>query len=244
PSYLPYIFKEDFLKKEKSDTHLEKVYGRLLEIDDVRPFTAVVPWLYNLAREDEDKELWEEKIVPTVKKTLGHCFARDDSSHGEFYTRWMREHDRPFWPDKSELFGDLAPQGEKLLKIFPGWFVNKLAKPIKFVRRYWPFGDKDKFAKAIIEHEENFMEPNGEAYLVAGHIHTPNTLFLRHDKTYHCTGTWRVNHFSCLVDDKRPNTGKFKKMKSQNFIYFFEPNEVEEWQSHKRYIWNGLLDKW
>ncbi|HHT9141331.1 MAG TPA: hypothetical protein ACFYEI_11075, partial [Candidatus Tripitaka californicus] len=173
-TFMPYRFIEDYYKPKKPSS-LVKICKRLREIDDVRPQLAVLPWLYDVTEGNE--ELWK-KIVDVVKKALDNTFSRDEgTAQGEFFRRWDSAHDRRFFPDKSDLFGNTIALAKKLLKT-----PKKLFEKIYSLMEKFNMGREESPVPKLIEeyikgHKHPFMDSPQE-YYVAGHIHSSSTHFL------------------------------------------------------------------
>lgn len=232
-TFMPYRFIEDYYKPKKPRSLVE-ICKRLREIDDVRPQPAVLPWLYEVTEGNE--KLWE-KIADVVKEALENTFFNDpkETEQGEFFNRWNSTHDRRFFLDKSDLFGNAMTWAKRLLNA-----------PSKLFETVYPLMEKLKVAgkdnpvpeliKEYIKRNKHPFMDSPQDYYVAGHIHSSSTHYLEEKKVYHCTGTWRTMHSRCLYKPE------FKKMKSMNFIYFFRPDERKD-TGGKVYIWRGLLEE-
>ncbi len=212
------------------------VYKKLKELDDLRPMSAAMEWFFaELDKNEGTAEYNEIEIIKeSIKKMLTSAFY---GSGKKFFDKWNRAHDRRFWPDRSDVYGNLIKHAGRAFLSMPDRLLQRIMNSLSLEESSRPV------IKQILEHEdESFMLNDNLNYLVAGHSHTFSNNFLSkkngREKIYICTGTWRKKHYHCL--DK----SGFNSMKSMNFVRFYSNKEIDfkgDVNTPRVNIWNGLL---
>lgn len=212
------------------------VYKKLKELDDLRPISAAMEWfLTELDQKNEDSDYDEMEVIKdSIKNMLTSAFYGDGKV---FFKRWDKAHDRKFWPDRSDIYGNLVKHMGKSFLSLPDRLLQKIMNSLSLEE------SGDPAIRQIFEYEnETFIQNNEFNYIVAGHSHTYSNNFLSknkgQEKLYICTGTWRKKHFHSY--DK----SGFNSMKSMNFVRFLSDKEVKfkgGSQVSRVNIWNGLL---
>ncbi len=270
---MPFYFIRDIRPTypDPNDPNLLKTCIRLRELDDVRPWYAVLPWLYDLAEGNE--EFWE-KIEQAVDSALRNAFPKrsstdivqenlnlasdvlafpkrrnTDTVQGEFFWRWKSAHNRPLL-DVSDYFSWGMPLAGKLLKL-PSNFFEKIYSYLEKLG----MGGEENTVPGIIKKYINIGHPFGDLQLKR-YKHP----FMRStDEDYYVAGHIHSSSTHFLEEKKVYHcTGtwrtvhfkslykkEFKTMKSMNFIYFFRPGEKRERKERggRVYIWRGLLEE-
>lgn len=218
------------------DVPRRAIYRSLLDIENVRPLHAAIPWIFYAAeRGPGPSKCLSEKDKPVVKRAITDTVQRvfEDFMQLEFVERWIRDHDswmRPFEAaDKlqllaalSQVTGDLGAVSS-VLKI-----VHKLHldtdEPLPQGALKAPVGDAW----------------NGIQHIVYGHTHEFDQRALcalgQHDRVYLNSGTWRPRYRVAM------NNVDFASWKEMTYLVFYRPDEIAHGRTKRRFeTWTGSL---
>jgi UDP-2,3-diacylglucosamine pyrophosphatase LpxH len=213
-SALPVTFKRLFSGRGLFD----EIYPRLLEIDDVRPSSAVLAWVKEtVARSETSWKMIRETIAAVLDAALASPFLE----------RWIREHDRPWALDRVDHLQFLMGTVGKHLRRLPDLVVKNVFESLagKEDRAPWQKAAKDpEFRKS------------GMRYLVHGHYHDSSIDFLGSGRVVICTGSWRRKHHLCK--DRKT----FYKGRSLNYAVFYREGERPSRGGHSAAFdfWQGF----
>jgi UDP-2,3-diacylglucosamine pyrophosphatase LpxH len=192
----------------------------LREIDNVRPIADIPLWVQGACRQATSAAV--AKKVKEVWNELADGFLK---------IPFVREHDRPWWPDAV----DALQWGLKISRFLS---VGALANlPL---RRIVPSGDD--YAKHA--YAEDSLQTGEADFVVFGHTHrdalqplelvsgrSTNTL----RRTYFNTGTWRRVHERAAYD---PDRCDFLSWHEMTFVAFY----LEDERKDKSFeLWHGAL---
>jgi len=188
----------------------ENLKRNFQEIENVRPFAAVIPWLlYQVKKNLRLKEVIENTVDEVIR----------DFNKLSFVRKWYEHHDK--WYD----FLDEADRIQSVLfllekfKIFP---LEKLMPLIDKITRHLA-GDEHQEAAA----REYVNLDNRIHYVVYGHTHKPKQVAIRvredpeesKEQVYLNTGTWRTRYYKTAED-----LG-FIGWKNLSYVSFFKKEE-------------------
>lgn len=218
---LPHVFREVYGQKAiLNKKHLNALYQRLIEFDDVRPSQALLSFLFS---------------TPGVKKRktwllMKPCFESVILSlqkNRQFRKEILKLAVIPFW--KKMLIIGLLNSGA-LNRGLPYWLVKRL---IKMASKQIKLKSQAKWVKkeALISDNDS-----GVKCVISGHTHTPEVTLIsaKHgeDRYYINTGTWRN------VIPATKNFKNFSRLKSMTKLLIFQPEENPdqsdgfEWSFH------------
>lgn len=209
-------------KKER-----EALKKNFQEIENVRPFSAVIEWLlYQVKKSLSLKEVIEDTLDEVVK----------EFNKLKFVEKWYKHHDK--WYD----FFDEADKIQSALfllekfKIFP---LEKLMPLIDKVRKHLATDEHLEAASREYAHLDNRIR-----YVVYGHTHEPKQIAIRviegpeapKEHVYLNTGTWRTRYYK-----SREDLG-FIGWKNLSYIVFYNKEERET-DVPAFETWTGSLKK-
>ncbi len=185
----------------------DKIVRNFQEIDNVRPFAAVIEWLLYQVRE---KPAWlTELIEDAVDQVI------TDFNRLRFVQEWYARHDK--WLDPF----DVADQVQIALYILEKFKVFSLEKLFSLASRAKEMHFKDKLLEAAPD-EEALRDP-GCRYVVYGHTHEPLVTPIRvrgnREQMYLNTGTWRARYQKAVRDNS------FISWKNMTYVIFYRPDE-------------------
>ncbi|MBW2121489.1 MAG: hypothetical protein JRH07_06525 [Deltaproteobacteria bacterium] len=189
--------------------------GRLVrnfrDIDNVRPFSAVLEWLlYQVKRNLSLKEMIEVSVDEVIGKFNNLDFVR----------AWYRHHDRwTDWCDEADKIQSVLWLYEHF-RAFPSHRL--LAHLMQIKRR---LSERDDFLEAA--YREYLHLDSRISYVVYGHTHEPRRVLLdvvenergRKEHFYLNTGTWRVTH------QKATKGPGFMSLKNMTWVAFYKKEE-------------------
>jgi 3',5'-cyclic AMP phosphodiesterase CpdA len=161
-----------------ADPVKRKVYLRLLEFEDVRPQSALLPYLLKMRGHDSsEQEIWAV-LEPVVHNVL-------EAIHDHpFLHQWLDEWGKAWRPDRT----DLARLGLKALTWRKGISLTE-AKAIG-----WLSGKAEKSVIASVYREEVVQEGTVRS-VICGHTHSPTmevaTMHGERECQFFDVGTWR-----------------------------------------------------
>ncbi len=226
----------------------EGVYQHLQNIENVRPVTAAIPWIWHEAGAIGDSdyvpgtgEAWQDDernhVIEAVTEAAGEV-AREFTEL-PFVTHWLKERDGWGWDEADEL---QALAG--LLKLGVG--MRELSSLMK------TYDGFQRFAASHTDpqREAAFLEPGLETpdyhYVAYGHTHEFEQAALKvvdgHEKVYLNSGTWRSRYF--LADNRED----FVEWKEMTYLVFFGVEEdlagyEGQYKGHSMLTWKGTMLK-
>lgn len=182
------------------------VYKRLLEFEDVRPQSALVPFLLKMPKRGfSDDEIWAT-LEPVVRNIL------DDLHDHPFLQRWLDEWGKAWRPDRM----DLARVAMKVLTWRKGMSLAE-AKTLA-----WVAGKAEKSVVASVSREEA-VQAGRVRSVVCGHTHSPTmevaTMHGSHQCHFFDVGTWR--HRLPMAHDE----SGFGMVKSLTYVVLYGSRE-------------------
>ncbi len=211
---LPLRVKENLGETEES----YQIYHNLRNLFDVRPFNAVIPWVWHQVKQ-YDKRV--KDIISSTVRELAYEFSRIP-----FVNRWHRKHDRWYRPF------DAANQIAMTFQLLQGFKLEQFERILPAMKRLSDlFGPGDNYAQeAAREFERLDRDPalNSKIlYILYGHTHLPgqraietittenNTL----ERVYINTGTWRPIFEQCRTEKG------FVSWKTLTYTVLYKPGE-------------------
>ncbi len=226
----------------------EGVYAHLQNIENVRPVTAAIPWIWHEAgalgeldlapgTDDEWQDDEREHVIDAVSEaaaTVGREFMSLP-----FVERWVKERDKWGWDEADEL---QALSG--LLKLGVG--MRELSGLMKTYDGFRRFAGKHTDPQREGAFGEPGLATTEYHYVVYGHTHEYEQAALRvvegHEKIYVNSGTWRPRFF--LADNRED----FVEWKEMTYLVFFTPEEdlggyEGHYKGHSMLTWTGSMVK-
>jgi len=209
-------------KKER-----EALKRNFQDIENVRPFSAVIEWLlYQVKKNLRLKEVIEDTLDEVIKEFNQLSFVK----------KWYDHHDK--WYD----FFDEADKIQAVLfllekfKIFP---LEKLMPLLDKVKKHFANDEHLEAAAREYAHLDNRIR-----YLVYGHTHEPKQVALRvvegpalpKEHVYLNTGTWRTRFHKSREDMS------FISWKNLTYVVFYTKEE-REMDVPTFETWTGTLKK-
>jgi UDP-2,3-diacylglucosamine pyrophosphatase LpxH len=175
--------------KEMPQHEQEALKRNFQEIENVRPFSAILEWLlYQVKKNLRIKEVIEDVVDETIR----------EFNELEFVKRWYRHHDK--WSD----FLDEADKIQAVLFLLEKFKVFSLERMMPLLEKVKKFFEKDELLEAA---KKEFSHLDSRIrYIVYGHSHVPEQIPIRivtrPDNTevqhiYLNTGTWRTRYYRC-----------------------------------------------
>ncbi len=182
----------------------------LEEIENVRPFYAILEWLlYQVKNNLSIKEAIEDSVDEIIKE-----FNRIP-----YVKKWYKHHDK--WLD----FLDEADQIQAVLYLLEKFRVFSSEKILPLIARVKEWAAKDSNIDAALK-EHAVIGDSKLYYVVYGHTHDPKNISLRKsapngsgDHVYINTGTWRTRYHRC-----REGLG-FTGWKNMTYAAFYRKEE-------------------
>jgi UDP-2,3-diacylglucosamine pyrophosphatase LpxH len=165
---------EDILR----DPTRRAVYKRLLEFEDVRPQSALIPFLLKMPKHGfSDEDIWAT-LEPVLQNII------DDLHDHPFLHHWLDEWGKAWRPDRSNLT-------RIALKVL-AWREGMSLTEAKAMA--WAAGKAEKSVIASVSREEAVQERTVRS-IVCGHTHSPSmelaTTRDDHECLFFDVGTWR-----------------------------------------------------
>lgn len=182
------------------------VYKRLLEFEDVRPQSALLPYLFTMPKRGfEDDDIWAT-LEPVVRNIL------DDLHDHPFLHRWMDERGKSWRPDRMNL----ARMALRALS----WRKGLSLKEAKALG--WVAGKAEPSVIATVSREEAVQDGLVRS-VVCGHTHSPTMEVATTHGNAEChffdVGTWR--HRIPLAHDE----SGFGSVKSLTYLILYGSTE-------------------
>jgi UDP-2,3-diacylglucosamine pyrophosphatase LpxH len=207
-SRLPFEIKNR-LDRETTYTQAEKdtLIRNFQEIDNVRPFGAVIEWLLYQVKGKPPR------LIDLINDAVD--FVIRDFNRLEFVQAWFEGHDK--WLDPF----DKADQIQIALYILEKFNIFSLEKLFSLVTKAGAL----KFSDPLLEAapDENALLDPRIRYVVYGHTHEPLVVPLRvrgdREQVYLNTGTWRMRYQKAVRDNS------FIGWKNMTYVVFYRDNE-------------------
>jgi UDP-2,3-diacylglucosamine pyrophosphatase LpxH len=184
---------------------IKQVVRNFQEIENVRPFSAVIEWLLYQVHQTRALKEHIENVVDIVIKRFNEL---------DFVKKWYERHDKWLDPfDEADKIQAVLYLLEKF-KVFPTEKLLSLAMKAK------DFFYKDDLLEAAPE--EFHFDPRVR-YVVHGHTHDPLVMPIRtrdsKEHIYLNTGTWRTRYQKASRDDS------FLSWKNMTYLIFYKKEE-------------------
>lgn len=194
-------------KRKKNKLPVDQIYRNFQDIENVRPMSAVVDWLFYQVQTQDDtiKKVVEEAIESVIKEFDALSYILQ-------------------WYDKHDKWYTLLDEADRI-QIFLGALrrfkfdqKDRILSVIERVKDI--FSNDDKHVKAAIR---DCSVPANVRYVVYGHTHEPMQKALRvsgeTQQIYFNTGTWRARHRRCDQGEG------FITWKNLTYVIFYSPEE-------------------
>jgi hypothetical protein len=177
-----------------SDNLIKSSENRMLRIDDVRPRSAVLPWLLSIAM--SEKEALKDFLEQFIFDFLGNIIE------DQFVKEWIEAHDEELktYDELLDLISNMS--------VFK--FLNNLGKRFptletlsKIASKIHRDGEMDPYARRLLKacnKEFTMDEPfewkvqeklQNSDCVITGHTHGAKVISLNDKISYLDTGTWR-----------------------------------------------------
>jgi len=207
---LPYLLMKKIGPLPLKPEEKEKLIRNFQEIDNVRPFSAIIEWLlYQVKKELTLKEIIEDSVDEVIR----------EFNNLEFVKKWYNHHDKwTDWWDEADKIQSILFLLEKF-KIFPS---EKLLRLIDKVKKRFLKDDLLEAAPNEYSHLDNRIR-----YVVYGHTHMPLQVPVKvvenptgtKEYVYLNTGTWRTRH------QKAKEGLGFMSWKNMTYVVFYKKEE-------------------
>jgi len=240
---LPYWIESDMkqaLKKGKltgvSKNDIQVLKQNLLRVDDVRPQSAILPWI--LSQVKGQKEI-EEYMEGFILDRIGEL------RKNEFLQKWLKAHDRELGA-YDEIFNLLALLfSNDIVK----WISRRFLSLDSLVSNIQKLSEdkKDHYAEGLLKAANKEINKKGDPYLkkvqtlldgvdlvILGHTHVAKVVPLRKDISYLNTGTWRKYTYQTL--DRK----YFTSLHNLSFVVVYKEDEAVDRRFEQ---WNASMSK-
>ncbi|MCC7537511.1 MAG: hypothetical protein IT379_14905 [Deltaproteobacteria bacterium] len=224
------------------------VYARLQNIENVRPVTAAIPWIWHQAgaigrsASAPGGAVWQGNEKAQVIEAVKAAAAQISSEFMAipFVERWIDQHDKWGIDEADKLQGLTG-----LLKL--GLGLRELSGLLKTYDAFQRIADRHADPQQRAAFDEPDLAGNDCHYAVYGHTHEFEQTALRvdetgHEKLYLNSGTWRPRFF--LADDRK----SFVEWKEMTYLVFFTKDEDQggiggPQKGHSFHTWTGTMLK-
>lgn len=224
------------LKKEKYPEIPDELIENLKDIDNVRPLSRVMEWIYYRIKQEDSKlirKVLDEALDRVIRELIDNDFVRRwrspvthiDEALRAASSRWLS------WLPKSLL--DML-DAEDLLPLVMG-VTDESCDP-----------EKDVYAQAAYK-ERIWKENNEIRFILYGHTHTPLQCPLEVERGrevfYINTGTWRNRIYKTIGLDRAPD---FVEIKQMTYLIFYGKDEDTKGKSPHTLsfeMWTGFKKK-
>ena len=188
-----------------TDAQKARIIENFQEIENVRPFSAVIEWLvYQVKQTTQLKETIEDTVDTVIKRF----------NELNFVKAWYERHDK--WLDPF----DEADKIQAVLYLLEKFKVFPMEKLLSLAMKAQTFFYKDDLLEAV---PDEFFFDSRLRYVVHGHTHDPLVMPIRAPRTaeqiYLNTGTWRGRYTKATRD------GSFVSWKNMTYVIFYQPAE-------------------
>jgi UDP-2,3-diacylglucosamine pyrophosphatase LpxH len=205
-----------------SQPEKDAIIRNFQEIDNVRPFGAVIEWLLYQVK---DKPQW---LIDLIEETVDDIIR--DFSALPFVQAWFERHDK--WLDPF----DKADQVQIALYILDKFKVFSLEKLFSLVSKVKDLNFQDPLMVAAPD--ERDLQESPFRYVIYGHTHEPLMMPIRiraqREQIYLNTGTWRTRYQKSVRDNS------FIGWKNMTYLIFYRDNERPGRQAEFE-SWTGSL---
>ncbi len=206
---LPYELANQLSNTQLPPAEQARIIENFQEIENVRPFSAVIEWLvYQVQQTGQLKEIIEDTIDTVITRF----------NELNFVKAWYKRHDKWLNPfDEADKIQAALFLLEKF-KIFP---MEKLLS-LAIKAKDWFY--KDNLLEAV---PDEFFFDSRLRYLVHGHTHDPLVMPIRTvlsstaplEQVYLNTGTWRGRYTKATQDSS------FVSWKNMTYVIFYTAEE-------------------
>lgn len=225
-SRLPYEFRKYHEEHILHNPHMQEIYRRLLEFDDVRPQGTMLNFVLSLNHKGLSREFIWELIKPAMKKVL------EIAQNSPF----LKKETRPFSAVQIMLWSRLWKLIDTLpLSLIESQFERLLGSPTH--------PDPATFAL-----REEAVEQGQASFVIAGHTHAPQLAFLtekqHHESYFVDTGTWRNRYEASAAQNA------FGHTKAITYVAIYRHDETPNGESHHSGkmesfdYWSGQKRRW
>lgn len=202
---LPYELTRQLANTTLTSAEQARIIENFQEIENVRPFSAVIEWLvYQVKQTSQLKEIIEDSVDAAIKRFNDLNFVKD----------WYSRHDK--WLDPFDE-ADKIQAGLFLLEKFKVFPMEKL---LFLAMKAKDFFYKDDLLEAV---PDEFLFDSRLRYVVHGHTHDPLVMPIRTRATgeqiYLNTGTWRSRYTKAIRDNS------FVAWKNMTYVICYKPGE-------------------
>lgn len=214
----------------------ETVYKRLLDIDNVRPVSAVIPWIYSASAHLCRMAPWSPELREAVSEFVNKatCDTFEAFMSLPYVKAWLEARDsflNPF--DQADQLQGL----HMLLRMGIG--VESIAAGVAALERLG-FAIEGPQRRAAPHEPAVSKDDSGIHYVVYGHNHHHEVIPLSvtggQEKVYLNSGTWRSR---CI---RAENGRDFVVWKLMSYLVFYRPDEDPigfERKGHSFQAWSG-----
>ncbi len=195
------------------------VYKRLLEFDDVRPQSQLVPFLLAIPGCDE-RLVWralEPAVVALLERVVSSPHLDAALRKGRVSPVWRALLDTRFW---------------------------RLGLPLWAVRKLGALAARgDAYDPSTVAAREQGVTEGHRRFIIAGHTHRPQVALVsnraKFDRYFVDTGTWRNVVFSAP-------SGEFSNAKAMTYVVVYSSDEDPDGARKKESFdfWSGYSKRW
>jgi UDP-2,3-diacylglucosamine pyrophosphatase LpxH len=202
---LPYELAKQLRNTPLSPAEQDRIIENFQEIENVRPFSAVIEWLvYQVQQTGQLKELIEDTVDAVIKRF----------NELNFVKAWYDRHDK--WLDPF----DEADKIQAVLFLLEKFKIFPMEKLLSLAIKAKDFFYKDDLLEAV---PDEFFFDSRLRYVVHGHTHDPLVMPIgtrpTGEQIYLNTGTWRGRYTKATRDSS------FVSWKNMTYVIFYKPEE-------------------
>jgi UDP-2,3-diacylglucosamine pyrophosphatase LpxH len=202
---LPYELADQLRNTTLPPAEQARIIENFQEIENVRPFSAVIEWLvYQVQQTGQLKEIIEDTVDAVIKRF----------NELNFVKAWYDRHDK--WLDPF----DEADKIQAVLFLMEKFKIFPMEKLLSLAIKAKDFFYKDDLLEAVPD--EFFFDPRLR-YVVHGHTHDPLVMPIRTratgEQVYLNTGTWRGRYTKSTRDSS------FVGWKNMTYVIFYTAKE-------------------
>jgi UDP-2,3-diacylglucosamine pyrophosphatase LpxH len=185
---LPWKIMQNSKIKKLPKKEREALRRNFQEIEDVRPYSALIEWLlYQVKKRLWLKDVIEDSVDEVIK----------EFEQLKFVNKWYKHHDK--WTD----FLDEADKIQSVLFLLRKFKVFPMEKLMPYLARVSSRFAEDDNLKAVAD-EYTHLD-NRIRYIVCGHTHEAKQVAVRvtkdsKEQVYLNTGTWRTRYYKTTED--------------------------------------------
>lgn len=202
---LPYELADQLEKMTPRFPDEARIIENFQEIENVRPFSAVVEWLvYQVKQTGKIKEIIEDSVDAVIKRFNDLNAVK----------AWYERHDK--WLDPF----DEADKIQSVLFLLEKFKIFPMEKLLSLAIKAKDFFYKDDLLEAV---PDEFYFDSRLRYVVHGHTHDPLVMPIRTsgsgEQIYLNTGTWRSRYTKSTRDKS------FVSWKNMTYVIFYKKEE-------------------